>query len=52
MLALVGAVLLALLVVGPAALTGQPLLIAVGVALGAAVLITARRRDRRNSAVR
>ena len=45
MLALMGAALLALLLVGPALLTGHPLLIVVGVVLGAAILI-ATRRDR------
>jgi hypothetical protein len=40
---LIGAVLIALLVVGPAALTGQPVLMLVGVVLAAAVLLIARR---------
>ncbi|GAA4260590.1 hypothetical protein [Dactylosporangium darangshiense] len=40
---LVGAVLVALLVVGPAALTGQPVLMVLGVVSAAAVLIIARR---------
>jgi hypothetical protein len=40
---LVGALLVALLVVGPAALTGQPLLMLLGVALAGAVLLLARR---------
>jgi hypothetical protein len=40
---LIGAVLVALLVVGPAALTGQPVLMLVGVAAAATVLLIARR---------
>ena len=52
MLAFMGAILLTLLIVGPAALTGQPLLIAVGAILGAAILfVTRRRRGLRDSAV-
>jgi hypothetical protein len=43
MLALMGAVALSLLIVGPAVLTGHPALIVVGVVLGAAVLIATRR---------
>ena len=46
---LVGAVLVALLVVGPAAVTGQPLLMVAGLALGAAVLLVSRLRNARGS---
>jgi hypothetical protein len=44
-LLLMGAFLLVCVLVGPALLTGQPLLIVAGVALGAAVLVVTRRRD-------
>ncbi|WP_433606101.1 hypothetical protein ACQP2P_29155 [Dactylosporangium sp. CA-139114] len=40
---LIAAVLVALLVVGPAALTGHPVLLLLGVALAGAVLLVARR---------
>ncbi|GAA2338628.1 hypothetical protein [Dactylosporangium salmoneum] len=40
---LIGAVLVALLVVGPAALTGQPVLLVAGVVAAAVVLLLARR---------
>jgi hypothetical protein len=43
MLALMGVIVLSLLVVGPAMLTGHPVLIVAGVAVGAAVLIATRR---------
>ncbi|MGI5241742.1 hypothetical protein [Dactylosporangium sp. CA-139066] len=39
---LIGAVLVALLVVGPAALTGQPVLMLLGVVAAATVLLMAR----------
>ena len=43
MLVLTGAVLLMLVFVGPAALTGHPALIVVGALLAAAVLVATRR---------
>jgi hypothetical protein len=44
MAALMGVIALTLVVVGPAVLTGHPVLILIGVALGATVLIVTRRR--------
>jgi hypothetical protein len=47
MIMLMGTILLGVLVVGTAALTGHPLLIAVGGILAAAILVASRRgRDR------
>jgi hypothetical protein len=52
MIMLMGTILLGVLVVGTAALTGHPLLIAVGGILAAAILVASRQgRDRRTGTV-
>ena len=49
MLAMMSLIMMVLVILGPAAMTGHPVLIVVGAVLGAAVMIATRRgRSRRN----
>jgi len=45
MLALMAAMVLIALIVGPTLLTGQPVLLAIGIVLAGAVLVLTRRRS-------
>ena len=53
MFALMSLIIMVLVILGPAAMTGHPVLIVVGAVLAAAVLVATRRgRGRRNSVSR